>query len=100
MQEREEEQQKKVKWKMAINSWLGSRKTGEWVRESIATNVKRVFEKHTHGADSTPSKPVIVKVNVEELVYMHACYRPKLDGEKYTRKAFYFRGARVWRDTA
>jgi len=89
---------KEKKWKMAINSWLGDRRrTGEWVRESIATTLKRKFTKHTHGKGSTKLKPVIVTVEVEELVYANDGYRPKLDGEKATRKSFYWRGARVWR---
>ena len=92
--------QPKNKWKMEIRSWLGSRKQGEWVRESIATNSKRKFQHHTHGNGSTKKNPVIVKVEVEELVYAHSGYRPKLEGEKNTRKAFYYRGARVWRDAA
>ena len=89
---------KQKKWKMEIRSWLGQRTTGEWIRESIATNTKRTSERHTHGAESTKKKPVIVKQEVEELVYIHDGYRPRLEGEKDTRKAFYWRGARVWRE--
>jgi hypothetical protein len=37
-----------------------------------------------------------VKVQVEELVYAHDGYRPHLEGEKDTRKSFFWRGARVW----
>jgi len=85
------------KWKMAIKSWMTKRNTGEWVRESIATTVERTFEKHAHATNSTKAKPVIVKVKVTELVYAHDGYRPKLEGEAKTRKAFYWRGARVWR---
>lgn len=96
--DRDEDKSKKKKWKMEIHSWLGTRKTGEWVRESIATTVTRVLERHTHGEGSTKKDPVIVKKQVEEVVYAHSGYRPKLDGEKNTRKAFYFRGARVWRE--
>lgn len=98
MREREDEKQTKQKWKMEIHSWIGLRKAGEWVRESIATNTKRVFERHTRGNGWTKREPVIVKQQVEELVYAHSGYRPKFEGEKNTRKAFYFRGARVWRD--
>lgn len=91
------EKKREKKWKMDIHSWMGARTTGEWVRESVATDVKRVFERHTHGKGDD-GKPCIVKQQVEEVVYMHAGYRPKLEGEKDTRKAFYFRGAKVWRD--
>lgn len=87
----------KPKWKMKINSWLTFRQTGEWIRESVATSIERTFEKHTHGKGSTKRNPVIVKVQVTELVYAHDGYRPKLEGEAQTRKAFYHRGARVWR---
>jgi len=94
----DEKDQKKAKWKMVINSWMGDRtKVGEWVSESVATNNKRTFERHTRGADSTKSKPVIVKQQCEELIHMHHGYRPHIEGEKKTRKAFFFRGARIWR---
>jgi hypothetical protein len=94
----DEKVQTKTKWKMEIRSWMGNRqKTGEWISESVATNLKRTFECFTHSVDSTKAKPVIVKSTFEELIHMHHGYRPKLDGEKKTRKAFYFRGARVWR---
>ena len=93
----EKREKKKPKWKMAIKSWLGQRREGEWVRESVATTVKRTFTKHTKGQGHTKSNPNIVTVEVEEIVYVHDCYRPKLDGEKDTRKAFFWRGARVWR---
>jgi len=86
------------KWKMKINAWLGQLLTGEWVREAISTPLKRTFTKHTHGAESTKAKPVIVTVEVEELVYIHDGYRPRIDGEKDTRKSFFWRGARVWRE--
>jgi ribosomal protein S6E (S10) len=89
--------ERKNKWKMAIHSWLGARKEGEWVRESVSTTVKRKYEKHTKGKGHTKKKPNIVKVQVEELVYLHDGYRPKLEGEKDTRKSFFWRGARVWR---
>jgi hypothetical protein len=92
------EEKRAPKWKMVIRSWLGTRQTGEWVRESIATNVKRTFKRHTHGAESTKKEPVIVEQEVEELVYQHDVYRPNLQGEKNTRKATFWRGARIWRD--
>lgn len=99
-QDDEQDGKAKQKWKMEIRSWLGTRKTGEWIRESVATNSKRTLEKHTHAKESTKQKPVIVKVKVEEIVYAHSGYRPKLEGEKETRKAFYYRGARIWRNAA
>lgn len=88
---------KPPKWKMRINSWLRERRTGEWVRESVATTVKRKFRKFAKSGKIVDGKPEIVSVEVEELVYANDGYRPKLDGEKDTRKAFYHRGARVWR---
>lgn len=91
-------EKKKPKWKMRIRSWLGKPKEGEWIRSSVATSVKRTFEKHTHGAESTKKKPVIVKVQVEELVYAHDGYRPRFEDENDTRKSFFHRGARIWRD--
>jgi len=90
--------EKKKRWKNVIKWWQGQRATGEWIRESVATDVKRRFKKHTHGAESTKRKPVIVEVEVEEIVYAHQGFRPRLDGEKDTRKSFWFRGARVWRE--
>ena len=94
----DEKDQKKKKWKMQIHAWLGNRQlTGEWIGESVATTLKRTYERHTRAADWTKLKPVIVKQVVEELVHVHGGYRPSLDGEKKTRKAFYFRGARIWR---
>ena len=84
-----------------IHSWLGDRrKTGTWIPESVATNVKRIYERHTHSAESTKAKPVIVKQLVEELIHIHGGYRPAMNGESKTRKAFYFRGARIWRNAA
>ena len=88
----------KKKWKYLIRHWLGTPREGEWVPESVATTVKRTFEKHTHAAESTPRKPAIVKVQVEELVYAHHGYRPRFPDESGTRKSFFFRGARIWRD--
>ena len=96
--DRKDEKKKPPKWKRVIRSWLGTRQSGEWVRSPVATNVKRKFEKHTHGAESTRKKPVIVKVNVEEIVYANDVYRPHLQGEKDARKATFWRGARIWRD--
>lgn len=75
-----------------ISSWNGDRKDGEWIPESSATDVKRKFERHTRNDAGE-----VVKQEVEEVVYMHGGYRPKFEGEKKTRKAFFFRGARVWR---
>lgn len=80
-----------------IHAWNGKAKTGKWIPEAIMTSVKRTFERHTHGATSTRAKPVIVRETVEEFIHMHGGYRPEFDGEKKTRKAFFFRGARVWR---
>ncbi len=88
----------KKKWKMEIKSWLGFPRKGEWVREAIATTLERTFERHTHGKGSSKKNPInIVKAVITELVYVHDGYRPKMDGEKATRKAFYWRGARIWR---
>lgn len=87
----------KKKWEYKIHSWLGRTREGVWVPESVATNLKRVFERHTKGKGHTKKKPVIVREQVEELVYAHHGYRPKFEGEKNTRKSFFFRGARVWR---
>jgi len=87
------DKKKQPKWKMKINHWLTQLQAGEWVRESIATTVERTFTKHTRNAQGE-----IVVATVTELVYAHDGYRPKLEGEAKTRKAFYWRGARVWRD--
>ena len=87
----------KRKWEYVINSWMGKQKSGRWVPEPILTTVKRVFERHTHAQESTKLKPVIVKQLCEEYIHMSGGYRPEFDGEKKARKAFYFRGARVWR---
>jgi len=85
------------KWQYAIKCWLGKARKGIWVPESVATNFYREYEHHTHGKDSTPQKPIIVKETVREMVYAHHGYRPKFEDEKGTRKSFYFRGARIWR---
>ena len=76
----------------------GQGKTGERVRSTVATKTTRKFTRHTHGAESTRNSPVIVTVETEELVIQHDLYRPHLEGEKDTRKATYWRGARIWRN--
>lgn len=75
-------------------------KKGEWVRESIATTVKRKFTRFAKSASEFDERgqPKIVKVDIEELVYANDGYRPHMEGEKKTRKAFFWRGARVWRE--
>ena len=83
---------KKPKFKLEINSWLGRPKTGEWVRESVATTIKRTFEHHTKDANGKDCVRI-----VEELNYANDGYRPHLEGEKDTRKSFFWRGARIWR---
>ena len=88
---------KKKKWQYEIHSWFGKLREGVWVPESVATNARRTFERHTKGKGWTKAKPKIVKETVEEICYAHHGYRPKFEGEKATRKAFYFRGARVWK---
>lgn|GEM_PF-4556491 len=93
----EREGGRKKKWEFTIVSWLGKPCEGVWVREAVATSVRRTFERHTKGKGHTKASPVIVKEMVEELCYAHQGYRPKFEDEKATRKAFYFRGARVWR---
>ena len=99
MRDDDERNQPKQKWKMEIHSWYGNRqRTGEWIGESVATTMKRTYECFTRGAEWTRRNPVIVKGVFEELVYTHHGYRPKLDGEKKTRKSFFFKGARIWRD--
>lgn len=98
MREKTEGKQKKDKWKYRIESWLGRARAGEWVPESVATDLKRTFQKHTRGKKWTKEKPEIVTVEVEELVYAHHGYRPQFADEKKTRKSFFFRGARIWRD--
>jgi hypothetical protein len=96
MRERDEdrrgdEKSKKKKWKRAINWWYGLPRKGEWIRESIATQLKR---KYTNIARDDNGDLIVL----EELVYAHDGYRPHLENEKQTRKAFFHRGARVWRD--
>lgn len=93
-----QDKQRKKKWKYVIKYWLGRSADGEWIPESVATDVKRTFERHTHGKGSTKLSPVIVKETVEELVYAHHGYRPNFENEKKTRTSFFFRGARIWRD--
>ena len=88
---------KKEKFSLEIRYWLCQPKKGKWIRESVATTVKRTFQRFTHAKDSTKAKPVIVSQEVEELVYAHGGYRPSFEGEKETRKSFYHNGARVWR---
>lgn len=80
--------------------WNGERKDGEWVRETVATGVGRKFQRHTKSATETDDRgrPKIVTVDVEEEIYVHDGYRPHLAGEKKTRKAFFWRGARIWRE--
>lgn len=97
MREDRDEQRKKKKWRFEIRSWFGKANEGEWVRETVATNLRRTFEHHTKGKGWTKKDPVIVKETVEEICYAHQGYRPKFENEKTTRKSFYFRGARVWR---
>lgn len=93
----DEEKPRQKKRRYRISSWMGRPREGTWVPESVATDVKRQFEKHTHGKDSTKARPVIVKKVEEELVYSHHGYRPRFEDESKTRKAFYWRGARIWR---
>ena len=83
-----------------FDHWNGERKEGRWVPESVATTARR---KYKHFAKSATEKddrgrPKTVEVETEELVYMHHGYRPKMKGEAKTRKAFFFRGARVWQN--
>ncbi len=97
MQDHNEKPRKK-KWKYVIKYWLGRTADGEWIPESVATDVKRTFERHTKGKGWTKKEPVIVKETVTELVYAHHGYRPNFESEKKTRASFFFRGARIWRD--
>lgn len=89
--------QKKKKWQFEIKTWFGRLHEGVWVRESVATNVKRTFESHAHGKGWTKRDPKIVKAVSTELVYAHDGYRPKFEDEKSTRKSFFHRGAKIWR---
>jgi len=96
-QAHEGDEKKKVekpkKRKLEIHSWLGRAKDGEWVRETVATMLKRTFEKHTKDANG---KDCVLQC--EELIYAHDAYRPHFEGEGKTRKSFWWRGARIWRD--
>jgi len=89
---------KKEKWAYKIQFWNGRPREGKWVPEAIATNVKRVFKRIAKAKDWTKKEPKSVIQEVEEICYAHHGYRPHLEGEKNARKAFFFRGARVWRD--
>lgn len=86
-EDREDKPHKKKKWQYEIHAWFGKPIDGVWVRETVATNLRRTYEHHT--------KSGVEKV--EEICYAHHGYRPKFEKEKTTRKSFYFRGARVWR---
>lgn len=94
-------QKDRVSKKRNFSHWLGERKDGEWVRESIAIpNMTRTV---SHFAKSEKERnddgsPVIVRVEREEMVYNHQGFHPHIEGEKKPRRAFFFRGARVWRD--
>ncbi len=92
--DREKPEKQKVN---LIGSWNGKLKAGKWVPEPILTSVKRTFERHTKGKDHTKAKPVIVRETVEEFIHIHGGYRPSFEGESKTRKAFFFRGARIWK---
>lgn len=77
-----------------VDFWQGRAADGEWIRESICCDpVKRTFERHTRN-----NRGEVVKAETTEIVYQHDGYRPKFKGEKKTRKSFFWRGARVWRD--
>lgn len=91
--------EKKLRELRKIDYWLGERKEGEFIPESTATNVKRTYKCHGKSVSEKDENgnPKIVVVEKEEIVYMHGGYRPKFEGEKKTRAAFFFRGARVWR---
>jgi len=93
----EDGRKEKKKWEYGIRSWLTLPKKGKWIPTPILTTVKRVFERHTHSAESTKRKPIIIKQQLEEFIHISGGYRPSFDGENKTRKAFFFRGARVWR---
>jgi len=93
----EREEKKKKKWQFEIHYWMGKPCDAVWVRETVATNVRRTYEHHVKAKEWTRANPVIVKETVEEICYAHQGYRPKFENEKTTRKAFFFRGARVWR---
>ena len=93
----EKKKDRKKKWQYTIQYWLGRPREGVWVTEPIATNKTRLYEHHTRGKGWTKKVPVVIKEIVEELIYTHHGYRPKFEDEKSARKAFYFRGARIWR---
>ena len=96
--DRDERKGTKKKFQLEIHSWMGKpNRDGVWVRETVATNVRRTYEHYKKGKGWSKKDPVVVKETVEEICYVHHGYRPKFDSEKTTRKAFYFRGARVWR---
>lgn len=101
MAEQTESRQKALNETRKFDHWLGERKEGEWVRESTCCD--KVTRKFTHLAKSRTERnddgsPNIVRVEQEEIVYNHQGFHPHMEGEKKPRKAFFFRGARVWRE--
>ena len=88
---------RKKKWQFEIRYWFGKPCEGVWVREAVATDVRRTFTHYKKAKDWTKQNHNTVTETVEEICYAHQGYRPKFENEKATRKAFYFRGARVWR---
>lgn len=99
MRETEEDQKpKKEKWVYRIAFWNGKQKEGKWVPESVATNVKRTFKRIAKAKDWRKDNRTSVIQEVTEIVYAHHGYRPHMEGEKNARKAFFFRGARLWRE--
>ena len=90
------EKKEKKKWTFDIATWLGKAHAGIWVRETVATNLKRSYTHHTR-SKSMENRGDIVTETVEEICYAHQGYRPKFEDESDTRKSFYFRGARIWR---
>jgi hypothetical protein len=86
-----EKKPEKKKWKYDIRSWMGKPREGEWVPEPYLTTVTRTYTNQTRDEEGN----LIV---FEEVVHAHGGYRPRFGDEKSTRKAFYFRGARVWRE--
>jgi hypothetical protein len=98
--DRDEVKTRKKKWEYKIKYWYARAREGVWIPTAVATGVKRTFTRFAKSKeiDTKTGKLVTVMEEVEELVYAHHGYRPKLEGEKDTRKAFFFRGARVWRD--
>ena len=104
-EERAEKNQEEIREKLLRNlrrfdHWLGERKEGEWIRESVATNTIRKVRRFTKSKTEFDSNgnPKIVDSEEQELIHMHHGYRPKMEDEKKTRRAFFFRGARIWRD--